>query len=98
MRRELTENAYRDLIASGRYTYERFIERFDQDLSEAGLEPVTASDAALVRTAVNRGHRWRAFKVQLRWIAPRRTIDFVLGNLFRATGFLRGLVRRLGRG
>jgi len=40
LRRELTENAYRDLIASGEFSYERFIEGFDRTaLLEAGLEP-----------------------------------------------------------
>jgi hypothetical protein len=36
-RRELTENAYRDLIASGEHSYERFIARFDRELTEAGI-------------------------------------------------------------
>jgi hypothetical protein len=39
VRRELTENCHRDLIASGAYSYRRFIEKFDEDLIEAGLEP-----------------------------------------------------------
>jgi hypothetical protein len=93
LRRELTENAYRDLIASGRYTYERFMERFDQDLIEAGLEPAEAPASALARRAVNRGRRWRGFKVQLRWIVPRRAIEYALGNLFKVTGFIRRLLR-----
>jgi hypothetical protein len=97
VRRELTENAHRDLVASGQYTYERFVDRFDQDLIEAGLEPVAGPDAALARRAVNRGRRWRALKVQLRWLVPRRAIDYVLGNLFKVTGFVRRLAgTRLG--
>ena len=40
IRHELTENAYRDLIASGRYSYAKFIrETFDETLLEAGLRP-----------------------------------------------------------
>ena len=39
LRRELTENAHRDLIASGKHSYERFIASFDQTLREAGLQP-----------------------------------------------------------
>jgi len=38
VRRELTENAYRDLIASRRYAYERFIDEFDENLVAAGVE------------------------------------------------------------
>lgn len=39
VRRELTENAHRDLIASGAHSYERFIEGFDGTLRAAGLTP-----------------------------------------------------------
>jgi len=33
----LTEQAYEDLIASGRYSYERFIRSFDEELAQAGV-------------------------------------------------------------
>jgi hypothetical protein len=39
VRRELTENCYRDLIASGAYSYRRFIEKFDEGLVAAGMKP-----------------------------------------------------------
>jgi hypothetical protein len=39
LRRRLTENAYRDLIASERYSYARFVESFDGELVAAGLVP-----------------------------------------------------------
>ena len=39
VRRELTENAHRDLIASGAHSYGRFIASFDETLIEAGLGP-----------------------------------------------------------
>jgi hypothetical protein len=95
VRRELTDNAFRDLIASERYTYERFIEGFDQDLIEAGLSPeVPAADAAVAERALSQGRRWREFKVQVRWISRARFPDYVLRSLFRVTGFLR---RSLGR-
>jgi hypothetical protein len=102
VRRELTRNAHRDLIASGRYTYESFIERFDQDLIDAGLQPTaSASDAALVERALDHGRRWRALRVQLRWISRSYVIGYLLGNLFKLTGFLRAraraLTRRLGQ-
>jgi len=44
LRRELTGNAYRDLIASGQYSYRRFIESFDDRLMKAGLQPGAAVD------------------------------------------------------
>lgn len=44
-RSEIAENAFRDLIASGDYGYERFIAGFDQVLADAGIEPNAASSA-----------------------------------------------------
>ena len=35
LRRELTENAYRDLIASGHYSYRQFIADFDQTVARS---------------------------------------------------------------
>jgi hypothetical protein len=98
VRRELTRNAHRDLIASGRYTYERFIERFDEDLIESGMQPeVSASDAAVVKRALDHGRRRRALRVQLRWISRSYVIGYLLGNLFKFTGFLRARARSLTR-
>jgi hypothetical protein len=39
LRRRLTDQAYDDLIASGRYTYRRFVHQFDDDLVRAGRAP-----------------------------------------------------------
>jgi hypothetical protein len=41
---ELIENAYRDLVASGAYSYARFIAAFDRRLEDLGLKPDTGSD------------------------------------------------------
>jgi hypothetical protein len=55
VRRELTDNAYRDLIASGEYSYEGFIAGFDSTLVEAGLRPAgTAPEYAPVERAIQR--------------------------------------------
>ena len=45
----LTENAYRDLIASGRYSYGGFVEEFDDELVAAGLVPGEDGSARRVR-------------------------------------------------
>jgi hypothetical protein len=37
LRREMTERAYRDLIASGRYSYRSFVRGFDEELLKEGL-------------------------------------------------------------
>jgi hypothetical protein len=58
LRRELTENAYRDLIASGRYSYASFIRGFDKVLIEARLQPmVEAEAAALITQRLDREER-----------------------------------------
>ena len=96
VRRRITQNAYRDLIESGRYTYGSFIERFDADLIEAGVEPDrTDTSAAVVEKALGRGRRWRAFKVQLRWLAHTTLLGtIVIGRLFRLSKWVRGLFSR----
>jgi hypothetical protein len=96
LRHELTENAYRDLIASGDYSYERFIEGFDEDLIEAGLVPEDSASHA-VDEAIDHGRRRRALRTQLRWIVHSRVIGLVLGTLFKVTGYLRARARSLRR-
>jgi hypothetical protein len=51
VRRELTENAHRDLIASGEWSYARLIEGVDATLEEAGLRdrPDAAAEASVAR-------------------------------------------------
>jgi hypothetical protein len=96
LRRRIAENAHRDLIASGRYTYRRFIEDFDRDLIEVGLVPdVPPADAARTKRALNHGRRWRKLRVQLRWLGETPAISFVLARLFMVTGAVK---RRLRRG
>jgi hypothetical protein len=63
LRRELTENAYRDLIASGNYKYRRFVEGFDRDLQQQGLQPKIAPDTI---AAVDRLLRRDSLPRQLR--------------------------------
>jgi hypothetical protein len=47
LRWEMTENAYRDLIASGKYSYRKFIQEiFDKWLLDCGLKPETATGEA----------------------------------------------------
>lgn len=66
VRRELTENAYQDLIASGNYSYRRFLEGFDRDLVETGISP--GLDPAVEATAtagLRRGALLRAVRGRL---------------------------------
>jgi hypothetical protein len=80
LRRELATNAYRDLIASGRYSYKALIESFDQDLLAAGLEPrISQPELDLVRRALRHGRWRREGRSQLRWtyhgyLSPRAVV------------------------
>jgi hypothetical protein len=64
LRRELTENAHRDLIASGAYDYTRFVEGVDDTLADAGVRPLRDAEAA--QAAVSRGRRLRHARSHLR--------------------------------
>jgi hypothetical protein len=65
-RRELTENAYRDLIASGRYSDRRFIESFDQEILAEGFTPgIPASQAQEVTDLLDRGSAYRHLRARI---------------------------------
>ncbi len=46
-RREISENCYRDLIASGKYSYHKFVSDLDDELTAAGLTPQIAGNKAV---------------------------------------------------
>ncbi len=67
VRRTVTDNAYRDLIASGRYSYEGFVKSFDDELVAAGLEPgEDEALAASVPRALERDLDRRQTAIRLR--------------------------------
>jgi hypothetical protein len=83
LRHELTENAYRDLIASGKYSYQKFIESFDRGLMEAGLKTeVTAEEATRVTKRLGRE------KIYLELLARKNS---VLYRNFRGRRVLAGI-------
>ena len=63
IRRELTENAHRDLIASGAYSYRAFMAGFDEMLAEAGLQPAASASHPTPLPAI-RGRPPRAIVVR----------------------------------
>lgn len=66
LRRELTQNARRDLIESGAYSYRTFISGLDETFTEAGLSPeISEADAAFVERALRRGRVRRRVRSQL---------------------------------
>jgi hypothetical protein len=80
LRQQLTENAYRDLIASGDYSYRRFAEEFDDELMKEGLQPgitaenVTAVDRLLRRDRMQRQSRAWLAATQYRPFPGQRVI------------------------
>ncbi|HEV2974544.1 MAG TPA: hypothetical protein VGX69_06055 [Solirubrobacteraceae bacterium] len=60
LREQIAENAHRDLIRSGTYSYERFVAGVDDDLSAAGLNPAIApAQRAKLSLAIQRSRVWR---------------------------------------
>jgi hypothetical protein len=84
--RQIAENAHRDLIESGAYSYARFVAGVDATLDAAGVAaaPTPAAEAALSE-ALSRGRTWRRWRrladwggrAVLRWEPVRRLILFV---------------------
>jgi hypothetical protein len=63
VRRTLTENAYRDLIASGRFSYREFIRGYDEELSSAGLQGIVDDPTIqLVDDALKKGELVRRIR------------------------------------
>jgi hypothetical protein len=65
VRDEITANAYRDLIASGEYSYAKFAQDVDADLMAAGQEPaIEPADRAKVDAALRRGRIRRRLRTE----------------------------------
>jgi hypothetical protein len=88
VRSKLTENAYRDLIASGKYSYRKFIQEiFDKWLLDCGFVPETATgDADRVRVLLERGANRRKAYAMCRGMLHR---------LFSCRNYIIPLVRRI---
>lgn len=75
IRQRLTDTAYNDLIASGRYTYKNFVTKFDQNLVEEGIVPANKDLVAFV-VNLNR-HYWESVARVGSWIQNGRK-EFIL--------------------
>jgi hypothetical protein len=61
VRKRLTDRAYEDLIASGRYSYATFVAGVDEELLAAGLDPaVSAGQREAMSAALRKGRRRRS--------------------------------------
>lgn len=69
LRRELSENAYHDLIESGQYTYKKFIEGFDQELLDMGFRPdVSTVEDERVTAVLDHGRVLRQLRASVKGI------------------------------
>jgi hypothetical protein len=68
VRRDLTDAAHRDLIASGDYDYAPFVRGVDDDLEAAGVGPLR--DRELAERAVHGGRRMRHLRSHVRGGLP----------------------------
>ena len=90
-RRAITERAYDDLVASGRYSYERFIAEVDEVLLEAGLRPDVSAGA---RRSIQGSIRKRRHRLRLtRWV--ERTVALWGHLTYRVVAPVSLRVRRL---
>jgi hypothetical protein len=90
LRRTLVENAHRDLIASGEWSYARLIAQFDGVLADAGLAPAPAPKVA---SALARGARRRTAATHARWLLPSKARPF-MEWIAPFTGRVRKLIGR----
>lgn len=73
-RRRITDAAYEDLIASGRYSYRRFIEEFDKELQRSGFSATKqfVADHSIARYTVAkrpvRMARWKMERLLLKFV------------------------------
>ncbi len=99
-RQQITENCYRDLIASGRYSYTNFIASFDQELMAAGFAPPTARDRNLTRT-VSAAMTWDKFlRIPPRYLIAKGNRAFCYlfpGRSLAEFPFYMRLRRKLGK-
>jgi hypothetical protein len=76
-REEIVENAHRDLIRSGDYSYERFVAGIDDHLIEVGLDPVIGgAERAALDAALRRGRLARRLRTEALYmsVGPRLAI------------------------
>jgi len=67
LRERLIENAYRDLIGSGQYSYRRFVETFDAELLQAGCDPaISPAEVESVTALLTRGQVLRQVRGTIR--------------------------------
>jgi hypothetical protein len=71
---QITENAFRDIIASGKWHYREFMGQFDQTLEELSCNPsVVQEERRIVESAINKDVLLRSF---FAWLKSWRSRSF----------------------
>jgi hypothetical protein len=95
--REIAENAYRDLIASGEWSYARFVEGVDETLDAAiAARPTPAVEATIGhRLALDRAkqHRRRVALWAVRWFLRLQPVHRTMLFMHPVTSRIRRLLR-----
>lgn len=74
LREEIAENAHRDLIRSGQYTYEQFVHAVDEELIAAGVDPrISHHQRAQLDAALRRGRVRRRVLTEARYLKSSAT-------------------------
>jgi hypothetical protein len=94
VRAELTENAYRDLIASGDWGYGRLLASLDDTLAGAGLNRrPDPTDVAAVDAALGKGFRRRQLTRRVAlgvfWLLNRRQVKRLIHFVYPVTSRVR---------
>jgi hypothetical protein len=97
VRAELTENAYRDLIGSGDWSYARLLASLDETLAAAGVNgPPDEAVTATVDAALDKGFRRRQLARRatwaIFWVLARKPIQRVIHFVYPVTSRLRRLL------
>jgi hypothetical protein len=72
IRRELTENAHRDLISSGRYRYQQLIEAIDENLLAMGMDSeISFSDAQEVAKRLSGNRTYMRMRIKMKFLRER---------------------------
>jgi hypothetical protein len=68
LRKRIVDTAYQDLIASGKYHYQHFIQEFDQELDKhVTLQPVTEKQVRKIQRLLDSGLLWRKAPVYFKY-------------------------------
>ena len=100
--KEITDNAYMDLIASGRYSYKRFIKDFDEELFREGIKPESSNNGICQLEVILRRNKIICFrktiskKICNKWKSYTAKMNTLLRALFFRSILIKIVKKLLG--